>query len=91
MCIRRGYNQLENGKVSCNDTNLFLSQCLYECDGGYEMMRKIDEDPASVLANCTEDGEWDVAQNPVCERITCKKSIAELSAVSKNLIKITNF
>nr|XP_039271172.1 sushi, von Willebrand factor type A, EGF and pentraxin domain-containing protein 1-like [Styela clava] len=84
-CPAAGFDTIENGKVTCNDSNYFTSRCLFECDGGYELAEQIDpNDPTTVLVNCTELGYWDVQTPPKCKKVKCEPSAELLQEALEN-------
>nr|CAB3266734.1 sushi, von Willebrand factor type A, EGF and pentraxin domain-containing protein 1 [Phallusia mammillata] len=78
-CPIEGWNSMENGFVACSDSNLYLSQCLFQCIAGYEVVVPQDQhDVTSVLVTCTSEGQWSVKQPPACKRQQCQQNETEL-------------
>lgn len=61
-----------------------MSQCLFQCDAGYEAMRPQDSvDVTSVLITCGANAQWSVEEPPKCQRTECEQNVTELQNVRK--------
>lgn len=52
-----------NGKIKCSDADNYGSECVYECDNGFDIL-------GSNQATCNAQGRW-VGGRPLCRRINC--------------------
>nr|XP_018671091.1 sushi, von Willebrand factor type A, EGF and pentraxin domain-containing protein 1 [Ciona intestinalis] len=60
---------LNNGRVLCNNSNYFQSECEFLCNNGYELNQ------ATNIAHCGDTKEWDLMVQPACMlRRTCASS-----------------
>lgn len=60
---------------------------MFECNGGYELLDKIDpNDPASVTVNCTDLGFWDVEKPPRCVPVKCEPTVEDMTKVMAGFI-----
>uniref|UniRef100_H2Z6L8 Uncharacterized protein n=1 Tax=Ciona savignyi TaxID=51511 RepID=H2Z6L8_CIOSA len=63
------YNTLENGGVSCTNSNMINSQCTFTCNPAYELV-------GQMVLTCNDDfdgdlnGQWS-SEAPFCRRMEC--------------------
>lgn len=77
------FTNLENGEVTCTDGVKYLSQCLFQCSPGYQLLEPYDEhDRTSIILTCRSDAKWSIDKKPRCEKITCDPNMQYLDDVS---------
>lgn len=76
-------SSLENGGVSCSESNEILSTCDFSCSAGYFLR-------GSSSVTCQEDGRWS-GEIPYCESKAFKRNSIFNWSVSQSFLIYENF
>ena len=77
-CPLEGWNELDNGTITCTDLNKFQSECFWKCNSGFRLVSPFDNyDLTSAIVKCVENGKWNLQEAPKCVKVECDKKLLD--------------